>query len=76
MRMGFFRDPESQARSENPEIPGIEILKPRQNPEIPGIGILKPRKNPEKIPSTKSRKSRNPGNRDLNLKIPKRWDSL
>ena len=72
-----------KARSKNPgnpEIPGIGIgiRKSRKNrdrkipkiPKFPGIGILKRLKNPEKIPSAKSRKFRNPGDRDWDLKIP------
>ena len=44
------------------------------NPKIPGIviGILKPLKNPGKIPSAKSRKSRNPGDRDRDFKTSKK----
>ena len=81
--MGFFRNRDFLfwAKSKNPDNPGITIgiwksrKKNPENPEIPeiGIGILKPLKNPEKIPSAKSRKSQNPGDRDsfsLGIFIP------
>ena len=56
------------------KIPKKSREKNPENPKIPGIGIgiLKPLKNPEKIPRAKSRKSRNPGDRDRDLKIPKK----
>ena len=56
------------------KIPKKSRKKNPENPKIPGIGIgiLKPLKNPEKIPSAKSQKSRNPGDRDRDLKIPKK----
>ena len=65
---GFFvlgyieKSRKSRKNPENPNIPGI------------GIGIFKPRKKHEKIPSAKSRKSQNPGDRDRDrdLKIPKK----
>ena len=79
--MGFFpgirdRDFLFWARPKNPEIteeiPNEKSrVKNSENPEILGIGICKPRKNPEKIPSEKSR---NPGDRDLDLKIPKKLE--
>ena len=81
--LGFFRDPETRPRGFGIGIFNFgldrkiqKIPKSRgsgsgfENPEnlkIPriGTGILKPLKNPEK-----SRKSRNPGDRDWDLKIP------
>ena len=58
-----------------PKIPKKSRVENPKNPEIPeiGIGMWKPQKNSEKISRAKSRKSHNPGNRDTDLKMLKRF---